>query len=331
MKLLLLGGPCFLGRHLIEAALARGHQVTTFNRGRANPDLYPEVEKVRGDRDGDLGALAGRRWDAAIDTSGYLPRVVRASAEALARAVDRYTFISSLSVYPDTRTPGLDERAPVGTLADEGVEEINGETYGPLKALCERAVEAALPGRTLVVRPCLIVGPHDPTDRFTYWPGRVAWGGDVLAPGRPERAIQFIDARDLAGWLVRMAEAGRTGVFNANGPEGTLTMGEFLATCEAVAGADARFVWADDHFLIDAGVGPWMELPLWLPEAEAAGFFAFDSRKAIAAGLTFRPLAETVRDTLDWDRARPADAERRAGLAPERERELLRQLSGVTG
>ena len=198
MKLLILGGTVFLGRHLVEAAQARGHQLTLFNRGQHNPELFAGVEKLRGDRSGDLSALRGRRWDAVIDTCGYIPRIVRASAELLADAVDHYTFVSSLSVYADTSRPGIDESAPVGQLADETVEDITGETYGPLKALCEQAAGRALPGRVLTVRPGLIVGPHDPTDRFTYWPVRVARGGALLAPGRPERRVAFVDVRDLA-------------------------------------------------------------------------------------------------------------------------------------
>jgi 2'-hydroxyisoflavone reductase len=212
MELLLLGGSRFLGRHLIEAALGRGHRVTAFNRRWTNPDLYPEIEKLRGDRDSGLGALAGRRWDAAIDTSGYVPRVVRASAAAL--AAGHYTLVSTLSVYPDTRTPVLDEHAPVGTPADERAEEITGATYGPPKALCERAVEAALPGRTLVIRPGPIVSPNDPTDRFTYWPGRVARGGAVLAPdarSAPSSSSTRATSRDgSCGWSRRAGPASTT-------------------------------------------------------------------------------------------------------------------------
>src|SRR5262245_38592594 len=193
MKLLILGGTVFLGRYLVETALAHGHEVTLFNRGQHNPDLYPDVEKLHGDRDGGLDILRGRRWDAVIDTCGYVPRVVRASAELLAGAVDHYTFISSISAYPSFKAIGNDERPPVGTLADPTVEEVTGESYGPLKALCEQAVEQALPGRTLNIRPGLIVGPYDPSDRFTYWPHRVAQGGEVLAPGRPERHVQVVD------------------------------------------------------------------------------------------------------------------------------------------
>jgi 2'-hydroxyisoflavone reductase len=330
MKLLIIGGTVFLGRHLVASALERGHEVTLFNRGRQHPELYPDVEKLRGDRGADLSALLGRRWDAAIDTCGYVPRVVRAAAELLAGAVEHYTFISSISVYADFSTPGIDERAAVGTLADESVEEITGETYGPLKALCERAAELALPGRVLNVRPGLIVGPHDPTDRFTYWPRRVAQGGEVLAPGRPEHGAQIIDVRDLAGWIVSMIETRQTGVYNATGPDYPLILGRLLDECRAVSGSDARFTWVSERFLLEAGVQPWTEVPLWVPEEDPAnaGFDAVDCAKAIAAGLRFRPLAETIRDTLAWDATRPADLEPRAGLKRACEAELLAAWHG---
>lgn len=333
MRILIIGGTVFLGRHLVEAARARGHELTLFNRGQHNPDLFPEVEKLRGDRDGQLDSLRGRKWEAAIDTCGYTPRVVRASAELLAEAVEHYTFVSSLSVYTGTRKPGIDENDPVGKLQDESVEDITGETYGPLKALCEQAAERALPGRVLNVRPGLIVGPHDPSDRFTYWPARVARGGDVLAPGRLDRRIEFIDARDLAEWIVRMVEARQTGVYNADGPDHDLSMGQLLEASKAVSGSDARFMWVDEKFLIEAGVEAWSEMPLWIPESDpdAAGFFAFNCDKAIAAGLIFRPLEETVRDTLDWNAGRAENREWRAGMKPEREAELLEKWSARGG
>jgi 2'-hydroxyisoflavone reductase len=325
VRLLILGGTVFLGRHLVDAALARGHAVTTFTRGQHSSELPPAVERLRGDRDGDLATLRGRRWDAAVDTSGYVPRVVRASAELLAGMVDHYTFVSSVSAYRDFSAPGMDERAPVATLADPSVEEVTGDTYGALKALCEQTAEAALPGRVLVVRPGLIVGPYDPTDRFTYWPHRVARGGEVLAPGRPQRPIQFIDARDLAGWIIGMAEAGRVGTYNATGPDAPLAMARLLEECCAAASSDAAFTWVGDEFLLAQQVGEWMELPLWIAESDAdhAGFLAVSCGRAIAAGLTFRPLDETVGDTLVWDATRPSDHDWKAGLRPEREAELL--------
>ncbi|HWS53869.1 MAG TPA: NAD-dependent epimerase/dehydratase family protein [Pyrinomonadaceae bacterium] len=332
MKLLILGGTLFLGRHLVEAALARGHEVTIFNRGRRNPELFPEVEKLRGDRDGGLDALRGGSWDAVVDTSGYVPRLVRASAELLADKVGLYVFVSSVSAYADFSRP-VHEDAPLAAAADETVEEVTGETYGPLKVLSERAAEAAMPGRVLVVRPGLIVGPHDPTVRFSYWTARVARGGEVLAPGNPARQIQIIDARDLAGWTVRMAEAGRAGVYNASGPDYTLTMGRFLEECRAASRSGARLTWVGEEFLLERGAEPWGELPLWIPESsETHGHFLRASvERAVAAGLTFRPLAETIRDTLAWQReneGRPAPGkdgvpQPDVTLKPERERELL--------
>jgi 2'-hydroxyisoflavone reductase len=305
VNLLIIGGTVFLGRHLVEAAQARGHRVTLFNRGQHNPELFPEVEKLRGNRDGDLGALAGRRWDAVIDTCGYYPRVVRQSAELLAGAVERYAFISTISVFVDESLHRQDESGRVGMLEDETIETITGASYGPLKALCERAVEQALPGRALIVRPGLIVGPHDPTDRFTYWPA----------------LTQIVDVRDLAEWTVRAVEAGATGPYNAAGPEQPLSMGVVLDTCRASAGSDARFTWVPQDFLLAREVAPFMEMPLWVPEAEE-GLMDVDCGKAIGAGLTFRPLETTVRDTLAWDATR-APGERRAGMKPEREQALL--------
>ena len=329
MDLLILGGTVFLGRHLVDAALAAGHQVTLFNRGRHGADLFPQIEKLRGDRDGGLDALAGRRWDAAIDTCGYVPRLVRASAELLAGGVEHYTFISSISVYRDLDQAPVDESSPVGILADPNVEEITGETYGPLKALCEQAAKAAMPGRVLNVRPGLIVGPHDPSDRFTYWVWRVAQGGAVLAPGRPQRRVELIDGRDLATWILRMVEARRTGVYNATGPAYQLTMGDMLATCRQETGSDVALIWVDEGFLLANGMAPWSELPLWLPESDN-GVMAADCGRAIAAGLDFRPLAETVQDTLAWLRADKAPAEGdlskielRAGMTRVREAALL--------
>jgi 2'-hydroxyisoflavone reductase len=335
VRILILGGTRFLGRHLAEVALGRGHEVTLFNRGRSGPDLFPGVEQLRGDRDGDLGALERGRWDAAIDTSGYVPRVVRASAELLADRVEHYTFISSISAYADYKVAGITEDYPTGTLEDETVEQITGETYGPLKTLCERAVERALPGRTLVIRPGLIVGPHDPTDRFTYWPHRVAQGGEVLGPTGPELLTQVIDVRDLAEWNVRLLEASgpeRTSVYNATGPAEPLRLAEVLDTCRAESGSDATVTWVDEAFLLEREVRYWQDLPALVPASDAnlAGMPQIDVSRAVRAGLTFRPIAETVRDTLAWDRSRPADVPLKAGLSREREAELLREWHART-
>ena len=323
MQLLIIGGTRFLGRALVDEARAAGHTVTLFNRGRSNPELYPDVEQIHGDRDGGLEALAGRRWDAVIDTCGYVPRVVGAAAGFLAGAVEHYTFISSLSVYADPLPSGADEAAPLATITDETVEEITGETYGALKALCERAATEGMGGRALLVRSGLIVGPHDGSDRFNYWPARVARGGEVLAPESPDYGTQFIDVRDLAQWTLRATEHRLTGPYNVTGPERPLPLGRLLDAARDISSSDARFTWVDEPFLIAQGVAPFIEMPLWVP-AEAEGFNNFAIDRALAAGLTFRPVEETIRDTLAWLATRPADHEWRAGLSAEREAELLR-------
>ncbi len=317
MKLLIIGGTGFLGRHLVDVALKRGHELTLFNRGQHDPQLLPSVEQLHGNRDGDLTLLQGRHWDAVIDTCGYVPRVVRASAEALTNSVDRYIFISSISVYADFSKVGLTENASVATIADESVEEVTGETYGALKALSEQAAQKIMPDRTLVIRPGLIVGPYDPTDRFTYWPYRVAQGGEMLAPGEPEQQTQFIDARDLAAWTVHMAEEQKTGTYNATGPDYALTFEKLLEECKIVTNSDARFTWVSDAFLAQKEV----ELPLWVPDAYA-GARAVNCHNAIHEGLTFRPMAETIRDTLTW---KDKDREQKAGLKPEQEQQLLQE------
>lgn len=313
MRLLVLGGTVFLGRHFVAEALARGHDVTLFNRGRTNADLFPEARRLQGDRDGDLSALGSGRWDAVMDTCGYFPRIVRASAELLSTRADHYTFISSVSAYGDLSV-SPNESSAVAILEDKTVEDFGPEfeNYGGLKALCEAEVQRAFPGRALIVRPGLIVGPDDPTDRFTYWPRRLARGGELLAPGPPERRTQFIDVRDLATWLVHMVEDRRTGVFNA--VNAGVSWGELLA------GADVA--WVDDAFLLEHGVGEWMELPLWLADPAFAGMDKADASAAMAAGLRTRPVPETVRDTAEWDTGR-GEYEPKAGLSPERETELL--------
>lgn len=319
MRILVLGGTQFLGRHLVEAALARGHEPTLFNRGRTAPGLFEEVERLQGDRDGDLRALEGRDWDAVLDTSGYVPRLVRASAELLAPHVGRYLFVSSVSVYADLSRRGIDESAPVARLA-EPTEDHRSEAYGALKALCDEVVRDVYGGRATVVRPGLIVGPWDPTGRFTYWPVRVAEGGDVLAPAPRDAPAQVIDARDLADWCVRLLEDGAGGTFNAVGPVRRLE--QVLDECRRASGSDARFVWAPPERLLELGVQEWTELPLWIADPAYAGMNAADGSRAAAAGLRFRPLAETVADTLAWARETGA----RGGLDRDRERQLLASL-----
>lgn len=328
MKLLIIGGTRFVGRHLVDDALQRGYDVTLFNRGQSNPDLFPQVQTLVGDRDGGLDVLAGRSWDVVIDTCGYVPRIVRAAAEFLAPAVQRYIFISTISVYADFGEVGLTEESALATMEDETVEEVNGETYGPLKVLCEQAVQEVYSGRALIIRPGLIVGPHDLSDRFTYWPVRVAQGGEVLVPGAPDRPVQFIDVRDLGSWTLDLAAAGTTGVYHATGPDYRLEMGSLLNTCKQVSGSNggknAEFTWVSDEFLVEQEVGAYVEMPLWVPAQEdTAGFERVNVRKAIAAGLIFRPLADTVRDTLAWATTRPDEYQWRGGLRPEKEAMLL--------
>jgi 2'-hydroxyisoflavone reductase len=319
MKILVLGGTVFLGRWFVDAALRHDHAVTIFNRGQHGAELFPEVERRLGDRDGQLDMLAKGEWDAVVDTCGYVPRIVRASAELLAPRVGSYTFVSSISVYQDLGSAVLDEAARTIVLEDESVETVSGETYGGLKALCEQEVERALPGRALIVRPGLIVGPFDGSDRFTYWLKRVSRGGEVLAPVGPDEPVEIIDVRDLADWMLRMVEHGKGGIFNATGPDRPLTLGEVLSTSGAVTQSGARVIWVDADFLAENGITPWVEMPLWVPGQAVL----VDTRRALADGLTFRSLHDTVRDTLAWDAKRPSDYALKAGISMERERELL--------
>jgi 2'-hydroxyisoflavone reductase len=328
VHLLILGGTQFLGRHLVDAALTAGHEVTLFNRGQTNPELYPEVEKLRGDRDGDLTALQNRTFDAVIDVAGYLPRVVRQSAQLLEPNVGRYVFISSISVFADFTKPGLNEDSALATIEDGSTEDVE-EHYGALKALCEREVQAIYGERSWMVRPGLIVGPYDPTNRFTYWVTRVAEGGRVLAPGPQDRPVQYIDARDLAEWTVRGITSQMSGTHNATGPHPAVTIAEVLEACRAAAGSNAEFVWVDDDFLTAAEIGPWMELPLWVPsDDEYAALMEVDVSRAVAGGLTFRSPIDTARAILEWARSEgklPGDA----GLDREKERKLLESATSA--
>jgi 2'-hydroxyisoflavone reductase len=277
------------------------------------------MERLRGDRKEHLGLLEGRRWDLVVDTCGYHPREVGASARLLAGACSHYTFVSSINVYPDMCAPGLTEEAPLAELEGDVPDEWSPETYGALKVLCERAVDEALPGRALHVRSGLIVGAHDPSDRFTYWPRRIAAGGEVLAPGRPGRKIQFIDVRDMSAWILEMAEAGTGGAFNVTGPGAPLTMEDLLLACLEETGSGAALEWADDEFLVEQGVAPFADLPHWIPGKDDQVSVA----RAVAAGLTFRPLRETMRYVLDWDAGLPPDRDLAAGITRDRETELL--------
>jgi len=340
-RILILGGTGFLGPEIVDAATARGHHITLFNRGKTRPDLFkdrPEIEILHGDRDPkkDEGlasledaVVAGVKWDAVVDTSGYVPRIVGASAQVLAPAVDQYVFISSISVFAEDVPPNSPEDGKVATMPDETSEDVQ-QFYGALKLLCEQAAEAAMPGKATTIRPGLIVGPGDPTDRFTYWPVRIARGGEVLCPGDGADPIQVIDVRDVAEFTVRCIEQRLMGVFNATGPGRELPMKEVVDVCAAAAPAEPvagpiTLTWVPTEFLTESQVAPWGDMPAWVPRGPDNGFSSINCAKAIAAGLTFRPLTETVRDTLTyWDTLPEARrAKLRAGLSPEREAEVL--------
>lgn len=328
MNLLLLGGTSFVGRAMAEVALARGHTLTLFHRGKTGPDLFPEARHIHGDRTTDLGLLGGQHWDAVIDTSGYHPRHVAASAQALTGAVQRYVFISTISVYADFAQRGITEDAPLARFeAEPDSDAITGATYGPFKVQCEEAVQTAFPDGALIIRPGLIVGPHDPTDRFTYWVRRAAHPGPMLAPEGPDVPMQVIDVRDLATWTIDLVEAGATGIYNATGAP--ITLGAVLDAARASSSTPAEPVWVDAETLQAHGVAPWSDLPLWVPASDAStvGLTDVAIGRATAAGLQFRPLQQTVADTLAWDTARKP-APLKTGIAPEREQELLGALRG---
>jgi len=332
LKILILGGTRFVGPHLAEYALARGHTLTFFNRGRTNPGVLPQVERIQGDRNGQLDGLKGRAWDAVIDTSGYVPRVVRLSAELLRPQVPHYVFISTVSVYASFAAAN-DESSPVGKLEDESIEKVDGATYGPLKALCEAAATSVYgAGRTTVIRPGLIVGPDDNTDRFTYWPARAARGGELAAPGSPTDPVQVIDVRDLAAFTIQAVERSTAGVFNTLSPPGKFTIGDVVEESVAAARSIAKpsvapeAVWIPADFLAQQNVAPWSDMPVWAPSVgEEAGFALVSAARALKAGLEIRPMADTVAATMRWHLQRP-EAEReklKAGLSPERESALL--------
>jgi 2'-hydroxyisoflavone reductase len=323
LRILILGGTGFLGPHQVEAARRRGHQLTLFNRGRSNPGLFPGIETLIGDRNGDLASLEGGQWDAVIDNSGFEPDQMRLSTDILRNSTEQYLFVSTQSVYADRSIVDQDETGPVGR---PGTPEGEWSGYGPLKALCERTLQAAMPGRSTVVRPAVIVGPGDESDRFTYWVQRVNRGGLVLGPGLPDDPTQFIDARDLAEWMIHLLETRTVGTFNATGPKEPLTVGRMLEVMRTVAGSDCQFIWTNYDFLASQGVRPFSDLPMWMvPEGRTEGFMRMSATRAQTAGLTYRELAETVRDTLEWWTPQPGQggAALRAGLSLEREAEII--------
>ncbi len=325
MKILILGGKRFLGIALIEAALKAGHEPTLFNRGLTNPDLYPDIPNLIGDRDGNIDALKGQSWDAVIDTSGYIPRIVKQSASLLSGNCSSYTFISSVSVYQDYLMPDINEDYPLARLDDTSEEDYSGDAYGPLKALCEYEIQKNFEGKVLVIRPGLIVGPYDPTDRFTYWPWRVSLGGKVLAPAPPSSSLQFIDVRDLAEFIIQRIEKNDEGVYNVTGPKKPATMGSLLVSCREAALSDATFVWVEEDFLLEHNVTPWKDLPLWIPSSDPAftGFYNININKALKAGLSLRPIAKTVSDTLTWLKTERGNEKLKVGMDIATETTLL--------
>jgi 2'-hydroxyisoflavone reductase len=341
LKILILGGTAFLGPAFVNVARSRGHEITLFNRGKTNKDLYPDLVKLRGDRDGDLTALETGTWDVCLDTSGYIPHMVKASTELLKGRVDQYIFISSISVYADFKEKGLNEKSAVGVITDEEIataltmKDITGLNYGPLKALCEQAASAAFGNKACNIRPGLIVGPRDRSDRFTYWPVRIAKGGEVMVPDKPEIPTQVIDVRDLAEFIVACCEKDINGVFNATSPPEELTMGELFDTCKSVSGSDASFTWVDPKFLEENEVAAWSDMPVWVPlDGDDAGHPYVNIDRALKAGMTFRPISETVRGTLDWWETvsqERKDKDMRSGLTAERETELLAKWHAAEG
>ncbi len=335
-SILILGGTNFIGPHIVNTALARGHKVTLFNRGKTHPELFPDVEKLRGDRDGKLEALVGRKWDAVVDPSGYVPRIVKMSAELLAPNVQQYLFVSSVSVYASGAPVGADETAPVEKLLDPTSEDIKGndfKNYGALKALSEQAAEAAMPGRVANIRPGLIVGPGDMTGRFTHWPSRLAEGGDVLCPGDGSTPVQFIDSRDLGDWIVHLIENNIVGTMNALGPEKQITMKEVITACNAAAGNKANPVWVDWKFLEKNEVAPWQDMPMWIPnEGDEVGFGTNSNARALKAGIRFRPVGETAKDTLAWLDTLPEDQRKKvrsSGIKRDKEDKLLAEWKAL--
>ncbi len=325
MRILILGGTGFIGRHLTELALAGGHEVSLFNRGRSGADLFPAAKLLVGDRLSDFESLKGRRWDVAFDIASYYPRMTRLSSEVLADSVDSYVLISTMALYADYSNVGNHEDSPLVKLADPTVEEVTSKTYGGLKALCEEVVHDFFPGRALIARPGVIAGPYDTTDRFTYWVKRIAAGGEVLVPDAWEQPVQLIDAKDLMSWLLRKAEEGLVGTYNLTGPESTLPFGKVLETIDETFGQRAEFIRTDLDFLVDNLDAPGNDLPLFMPFEDRRGFLQIDSTRAQREGLSYRPLRDTILDTFAWQETLPSEHAWQAGLTREREELLIQQ------
>ncbi|MBU8917688.1 SDR family oxidoreductase [Bacillus sp. FJAT-29953] len=335
MKVLVLGGTRFLGKALVEEGLKRGHEITLFNRG-SNKDAFPDVEQLIGDRDGDVSLLKNCQWDVVMDTCGFVPKQIQKIAEVLGDNILHYTYISSISVYKDWIPHNIAEDYHLQTLAQDQLRVVEEGTvspyeyYGALKVLCEAEAEKHWPGRVLNIRAGQLVGPFDYTDRLPYWVQRVAQGGKVLVPGRPDRLVQLIDIKDIAKWVFDMAENRKAGTFNLTGPNEKLTMEELLDTCKAAANSECEWVWADEQFLLERNVQPWTEMPLWVPEhfplegetEPWKGSFSINIEKAVNEGLTFRALEETIKEIYEWLQAQQA-ANLKAGISLDREQELL--------
>ncbi len=315
-----------MGRHITETALKRGHDITLFNRGISNNSLLPQVKRLKGDREkGDVGALENKSWDAVIDVCGYRPEDIRPAAELLSPNIKQYIFVSTISVYKDFTIPGINEDYPLAVMPEKVDREITRETYGPLKAHCEKVVAEIFPDRHLIIRPGLIAGPYDPTDRLTYWVHRALEGGRMLAPSPPERPMQFIDARDLAEWTLDMMEKGINGIYNATGPAYTLTLKDLLVECGRLSSQATEVTWIEEKYLQDSGVEPWRELPLWHPAPEFKYLMQIDISRALSQGLKYRPLLQTLRDTVAWASTRPLDYQWQAGLPSDKEARILRE------
>ncbi len=324
MNILFIGGTEFVGRYMVEAAIRENHQVTLFTRGNSHPELFPEVTKLRGDRNGQLDALKNKTWDVVVDTCGYTPSVVRQAAELLKKSVGKYVFVSTVSVYADEQKMTVVEDSPLKETSQLTGEEVTKDSYGPLKVRCEQVVQDIYPDSHLIVRPGFVIGPHDPTDRFTYWVRRFATESAVLCPDAEDQPMQVIDTRDLGNFTERLVRDNATGAFSVTGPVEHINFKQMLTTCQKGTGSRAEAVWADYDFLQLRGVVPMQDFPLWMPPEYAPHqLLRQDCSKAIAAGLTYRPLAESVHDTLAWDRQRWGKGELKSGMIRSREEELL--------